>query len=82
MLGFLVLLWVKVIDAPSMAVQPEMTDGLKTSMSSSLTSTILMEAASYDFEMSKHRSLRDPDEVVELAKLYRKCKHQDLLKSF
>ena len=49
MLGFLVLLWVKVIDAPSMAVQPEMTDGLKTSMSSSLTSTILMEAASYDF---------------------------------
>ena len=49
MLGFLVVLWVKVIDAPSMAVQPEMTDGLKTSVSSSLTSTILMEAASYDF---------------------------------
>ena len=44
---FFVLLRVKVIDAPSMAVK--MTDGWKTSMSSSLTSTLLMEAASYDF---------------------------------
>lgn len=30
-------------------LQKCMTDGLKTSMSSSLTSTLLMEAASYDF---------------------------------
>ena len=44
---FLVLVWVEVIDALSMVVK--MTDSLKTSMSSILTSTLLMEAASYDF---------------------------------
>ena len=76
---FLVLLWVEVIDALSTVVK--MTDSLKASMSSSLTSTLSMEAQATILEMPKRRSLV-LDEVVELGKLYCKCEHQDLLKSF
>ena len=76
---FLVLLWAEVIDALSTVVK--MTDSLKASMSSSLTSTLSMEAQATILEMLKRRSLV-LDEVVELAKLYCKCEHQDLLKSF
>ena len=55
---FLALLWIEVIDASSMVVK--MTDDLKTSTSSSLTSTLLMEAASYDFGNAETQITRRP----------------------
>ena len=79
---FLVLLWVKMIDAPSLTVK--MYDRRFKDKYGHQASHPLFwwKQQATILEMPKRRSLRDLDEVVELAKLCCKCKQQDFLKSF
>ena len=54
--SFFVLSWVKVIDVPFLV--EKMTDGLKDSISLSLTSALLMEAVSFVFGNAETQATR------------------------